>query len=152
MGRQDVATLGPKQTRAFTRTLLRDLRALERMLQDGMIESGINRIGAEQELFLVDRGWRPKPVSLEVLEGLDRETFTTEITQFNFEINAPPLRLEAGCFSAAERRLNQLIAEVRLEARKHGAEVVLTGILPTITRSDLSVGQPHAARPVPCTQ
>lgn len=139
MGRQDVAGLGVPQTRAFTKALLRDLQALERMLHDGMIESGIKRIGAEQELFLVDRGWRPNPVSLEVLEGLDPETFTTEITQFNLEINAPPLSLEAGCFSDAERRLNQLIEEVRVEARKHGAEVVLMGILPTITRADLSL-------------
>ena len=139
MGRQDVAELGPPETRAFTRALLRDLQALERMLHDGMIESGIKRIGAEQELFLVDRGWRPNPVSLKVLEGLDSETFTTETTQFNLEINAPPLSLEAGCFLASERCLNELIAEVRAEARKYGAEVVLTGILPTITRSDLSL-------------
>jgi CBS domain-containing protein/gamma-glutamylcysteine synthetase len=139
MGRHDVAELEPPQARAFTKALLRDLQALERMLQDGMIESGIKRIGAEQELFLVDRGWRPNPVSLKVLEDLNPETFTTEITQFNLEINAPPLSLEAGCFSASERRLNQLIEEVRAEARKHDAEVVLTGILPTITRSDLSL-------------
>ena len=100
MGRQDVAALGPKQTRAFTRALLRDLQ---------------------------------------VLEGLDRETFTTEMTQFNLEINAPPLRLEAGCFSAAEQHLNQLMAEVRASAQTHDAEVVLMGILPTIMRSDLSL-------------
>jgi hypothetical protein len=46
--------------RQFTRKLLADLRALELMLESGAIESGARRIGAEQELFLIDRRWRPR--------------------------------------------------------------------------------------------
>ena len=56
-----------------------------------MIESAIKRIGTEQELFLVDRGWRPNPVSLEVLEGPAPEVFTAALTQFDLGINVPPL-------------------------------------------------------------
>ncbi len=40
--------------RQFTKELLRDLQALERMVLDDQIESDVIRIGAEQELFVVD--------------------------------------------------------------------------------------------------
>ena len=39
----------------FIKALLEDLRALEYMLEHDRIESGVRRIGAEQEMFLVDR-------------------------------------------------------------------------------------------------
>ena len=43
-----------KDGRAFTRAVLRDLDAMERMIDEGLFETGIRRIGAEQELFFVD--------------------------------------------------------------------------------------------------
>ena len=62
MGEQIAA--GGSQTelsKQFTETLLKDLRALEMMLESGMIESGVERIGAEQEFCLVSRHWTPTP-------------------------------------------------------------------------------------------
>jgi hypothetical protein len=47
-----------EQLRLFMKSLLTDLQALETMLRDGMIESGVRRIGAEQELFL--GSWWPR--------------------------------------------------------------------------------------------
>ena len=41
-----------KKAQAFMKALLEDLRALAFMLEDGRIESGVTRIGAEQEMFL----------------------------------------------------------------------------------------------------
>ena len=41
--------------------VLDDLRALDYMIDHDLIESGINRVGAEQEMFLVDRDLRPAP-------------------------------------------------------------------------------------------
>jgi hypothetical protein len=41
------------------KAILNDLRALEQMLKDGLVESGIRRIGAEQEMFLVDSDLGP---------------------------------------------------------------------------------------------
>ena len=51
--------LDGEQRRSFMRHLLIDLRALGLMIEQGLIESGVRRIGAEQELFLVDRNWHP---------------------------------------------------------------------------------------------
>ena len=54
MGMDVAPERSPEAIRRFTRALLRDLQAMERILAEGMIESGIRRFGAEQEMFLVD--------------------------------------------------------------------------------------------------
>ena len=129
---------GPEAVRAFTKALLRDLRALEQMLRDGMIESGVRRIGAEQEMFLVNRGWRPAPVSTQVLDRLDGP-FTTELALFNLEANVEPRLLEGRCFSAMEARISELVEQVRDAADASDAQVALVGILPTLSKSDLTL-------------
>lgn len=129
---------GPEAVRAFTKALLRDLRALEQMLRDGMIEAGIRRIGAEQEMFLVNRGWRPAPVSTQVLERLDGP-FTTELALFNLEANVEPRLLEGRCFSDMEARISELVEQVRDAADASDAQVALVGILPTLSKSDLTL-------------
>lgn len=129
----------PEAIRVFTRALLRDLQAMERLLEDGRIESGVRRFGAEQEFFLVDRAWRPAPVAVEVLEELDDEPFTTELARFNLEANLSPRLLEGSCFSDMHGELDGYVTRVRDAARLHDSEAVLTGILPTLTKSDLSL-------------
>jgi CBS domain-containing protein len=125
--------------RRATIALLDDLRALERLLAERRIEKGARRIGAEQELFLVDRAMRPAPVATAVLERLCSLPFTTEIAQFNLEANLPPVFLGAGALSGLERSLNDLVAAADREAGKSEARVVLTGILPTLAVSDLTL-------------
>lgn len=139
MGLDVVPERSPEAIRTFTRALLRDLQALERILSEGLIETGIRRFGAEQEMFLVDKAWRPAPVAVEVLEDLNDDPFTTELARFNLEANLSPRVLEGSCFTDMHAELDGLVARVREAARRQGAEVVLTGILPTLGKSDLSL-------------
>ena len=140
MGRLQVDTrLDPDHVRLYTKSLLLDLSALGSMLEEGMFETGVRRIGAEQELFLVNRGWRPAPIAMKVLDGLSRPEFTPEIALYNLEINLPPMALSPGCFRHLEEEVHALVGAVREEARVHDAEVVLTGILPSLTVSDLAL-------------
>jgi len=129
----------PEAIRVFTRALLRDMLAMERLLAEGHIESGIRRFGAEQEMFLVNEAWRPAPVAVEVLEDLNDEPFTTELARFNLEANLSPRVLEGSCFSDMHAELDGYVDRVRAAARRHGSEVMLTGILPTLAKSDLSL-------------
>ncbi|MEX2525995.1 MAG: glutamate-cysteine ligase family protein [Gemmatimonadota bacterium] len=126
-------------SRAFTRSLLDDLRVLERMIKQGRIESGVRRFGAEQELFLVDDGWRPAPLALKVLERLSDGDFTTELALFNLEANVPPHLLEGECLSVLEEALDEMVRKVRAATRAEGGQVVLAGILPTLVKSDLGL-------------
>ena len=117
-----------------------DLRCLGRMLEAGRLSRDRPRIGAEQELCLVDRAQRPAPVITEFLHGLDDPAFATELARFNAEINLEPRVLAGDCFARMEHEL-----ESRLEAaRRRGAEldgigVVLAGILPTLTPKDMAL-------------
>jgi CBS domain-containing protein len=127
--------------RAFVRALLNDLSALEKMLDEGRIESGVRRIGAEQEMFLVDRYMRPACVAQEVLRRVGDARLTTEIARFNLEANLTPRLLEGDCLRRLEAEVGEVIALVREGARASQADVLLAGILPTLRREDLGLEQ-----------
>ena len=140
MMEQAVASeMGKGSIRAFTKALLKDLQALERMLDEGLIESGVRRFGCEQEMFLVNQAWRPAPVAMEVLDRLEGGAFTTELARFNLEMNLEPMMLGGGCFSALQVSIEELLDMARAAASEEGADVVLVGILPTLGKSDLTL-------------
>ena len=140
MGEQHIRDRPDNESmRAFMRQLLEDVRALERMIDEEWFETGIRRIGAEQEMFLVDRSLAPANRSLEILEHLPRESFTTELGQFNLELNLAPHVLEGRCLSLMEEELRVGMTRARLAAEREGARVVLTGILPTLEKDHLGL-------------
>jgi CBS domain-containing protein len=140
MGEQKVALAGAgDELREFMRAVVRDLDALRAMIEGGLLETGVRRVGAEQELFLVDASGKPACVSMELLGRLDDDLFTTELGQFNLEINLEPLDFEPGCLSSCERKLAAHILRVREVAAQLGARPVLAGILPTLRASDLDL-------------
>ena len=128
-----------ERLRRFTHYLLNDINALEKMLKEDAVESGVRRIGVEQELVLVDKSWRPAPLSMELLDSLDDPHFTTEIARFNIELNLDPMLFRKDCFSRMELQLNYFISKASAAADKFDSEVVLIGILPTIKKSDLGL-------------
>src|SRR6185436_8286038 len=86
MGEHNVQPeLDEQKEQLFMKALLDDLRALDYMLDNDLIESGVRRIGAEQEMFLVDANLRPAAVSVEVLQHAKDPRLTTEIAKFNLE-------------------------------------------------------------------
>ena len=128
-----------KKSQAFMKALLDDLRALAFMLQDDRVENGVTRIGAEQEMFLIDRYLRPAPVSLEVLAQANDPRLTTEIARFNLEANLTPLDLSGNCFTRMQDELETLLELARKAAATQNADVLLSGILPTLQKSDLTL-------------
>ncbi len=138
MGEQKVRKITDKKSRAdFIRHLLLDIDALEMMLDRGMIESDITRIGSEQEFCLVENNWRPSKKSGIILEEIDDKHFTTEIAVFNLEINLDPVELKGNAFSKIEAQLTSLLEKAKAKANEHKNRIVLTGILPTISKKEL---------------
>jgi CBS domain-containing protein/gamma-glutamyl:cysteine ligase YbdK (ATP-grasp superfamily) len=140
MGEQDIDKgLNEHQQRAFMKALLEDLQALEEMLETGRIESGVRRIGAEQEMFLVDSNLGPAAVAEEVIEKLNDPRFVVEIARFNLEANLTPRLLGGYCLRQMEEELTEVVGLAREGARACGADILLGGILPTLAMSDLSL-------------
>ncbi len=128
-----------EQLRIFMKALLSDLQAFELMLQRDMFETGIRRIGAEQELFIVDSAGRPARLATQILKDLPESHFTTELALFNLEFNLDPYEFTGKCLSQMETQINTLLTQVREAAQQYDSDVVMIGILPTIRKSDLEL-------------
>lgn len=140
MGEKTLSAEADKATlRRFTQHVLGDLRALEQIMADGLIEHDVRRIGAEQEMFIVDGRWRPALAARDVLAALGDRHFTTEIALFNLEANLDPLVFGGDCLRRMETALDGLVAQARAAAAPQGLDIVLAGILPTLRKSDLGM-------------
>jgi CBS domain-containing protein/gamma-glutamyl:cysteine ligase YbdK (ATP-grasp superfamily) len=140
MGRHDVqGAFSDEQLRAFMKAILADVHALERMLDEDRFETGVRRIGAEQEMFLIDRSGRPWCAADEMMKKLAHKQFTYELARFNLECNLLPQAFGGNCLSAMERELDDLLQRARAAAEDLGGGIVLTGILPTLRRADLGI-------------
>lgn len=126
-------------SRAFMKALLGEVHTLEHMLDSGLFETGVRRIGAEQEMVLVDSANRPAAVSAPVLEALSDDRFTHELASFNLEANLPPHTLGGDCLGRMYAELGEVMERADSVARAYEARVLLTGILPTLRQSDLGL-------------
>jgi predicted transcriptional regulator len=140
MGRHDVSSaFSDEQLRGFMKAILADVHALERMIDEDRFETGIRRIGAEQEMFLIDRSGRAWCGADAMMQKLQHKQFTYELARFNLECNLLPQVFGGRCLSAMEEELQGLIARARQAAGELGGDIVLCGILPTLRRSDLTL-------------
>lgn len=129
-----------KKHREFMVALLNDLRAIERMLAEGRFETGMRRIGAEQEMFLIDQHtWAPAKGALKMLEALQDPHFTTELGMFQLEANCAPQLFTGQGISTMHAELDLLMDKARNAANGLGMNAVLMGILPTLRKSDLGL-------------
>lgn len=140
MGEQNVQQGSDEQTRrAFMKALLDEVRALEDMHAASMFEGGVRRIGAEQEMFLVDRAARPALTAMQVLDRIEDPRFTHELGLFNLEANLSPLELGGDCLRRLETETLEVIRIAREKAAEVDSRIALVGILPTLTRDHLSL-------------
>ncbi len=140
MGEQNVQRSGDESLRrAFMKALLDEVRALEDMHERGMFEVGARRIGAEQEMFLVDQANRPALSAMQVLDQTDDPRFTHELGLFNLEANLSPLDLGGDCLRRLEHEAEEVVRIARETAGRVGSRVALVGILPTLTKDHLNL-------------
>ena len=140
MGEHDVHSGDDaKKRRQFTKALLDDLQALTRIVDAGAIESGVRRVGAEQEMFLVDRTMDPAPIAQKMLDRLQDPRFTTELGRFNLEANLDPQVFGGSFLSDLERELQDINTVARAAAKSVDGDVLLVGILPTLQKQHLGI-------------
>ncbi|MEM6631068.1 MAG: CBS domain-containing protein [Bacteroidota bacterium] len=123
----------------FVQQLLEDVRALEYMLEHKWFETGITRIGAEQELVLVDPYGKPSTKAMEILGDFHPEWLTTELAKFNLEFNLSPQLFTGNALQLMEKELRDCFQELEAAANQHDTRIALTGILPTLRKYDLDM-------------
>ena len=129
----------PKEKASYVHQLLKDIKALELMIEKGLFEKSPIRIGAEQEFCLLDDQFMPNGIALDVLKDLKDNHFTTEIGNYNLEVNLDPLELKGDCFSRLHNNLNTLLNKARKVTKTKNSHILLTGILPTLTLGHMSI-------------
>ena len=138
MGDQKISELSGQSKANFLRHLLDDIEALEYMIENRWIETGVTRIGAEQEFCLIGDNMRPAMTGPIVLQSVDESHFTSELARWNLEINLDPQDCGPGCLTRMQQQLDSLLDLASNHAARQNSQVLLTGILPTIRKSDLN--------------
>ncbi|NND06097.1 MAG: CBS domain-containing protein [Saprospiraceae bacterium] len=142
MGEQKVHLPESKEDlKSFIRSLLDDVRALEYMLQNNWFENDIRRIGAEQEMVLINLAdHKPAMLGEIILDQMkDHAWLESELALFNLEITLTPQTFEADCLSRLEKETCDRLNMVRAQLEKHQSAPILTGILPTLRKFHLSL-------------
>jgi len=130
---------GKDEMRNFVRQLINDVEAFEYMLNNNWFEDDVKCIGAEQELCLINKHYKPAYKAMDILNDFNPDWLTTELAKFNLELNLTPQRFEGAAFSKMEAELRANLDELSAAAAKHDTRILLTGILPSLRKFDLDM-------------
>ena len=127
-----------RDAQLLMRAVLADIRALDAMIERGLMDTGARRVGVEQEMYLLDSRGFAKPMALEMMQRLGDPRFQTEVALFNLEANLGPQILGGSFLSDMEAELNDVINAARRAATELNGQVLLTGTLPTLRPTDVT--------------
>lgn len=89
-------------------------------------------IGLEIELNLVDGNGLPTLRNTEVLDAIGDPAWSTELAQFNIEVNLPPSALAGKALAVLEQTIRDRLNLADSRAREAGAGLMMVGGLPTL--------------------
>jgi CBS domain-containing protein len=141
MGIQKAGVMEGAALQHFVGHLLRDVQALEYMLENDWFETDTIRIGAEQEMCLIDnKTFRPASINMQVLEKMqDYPWCVTELARFNLETNLTPQVFTGKALSLMEEENTRNLNIIQQYLDEFDAKIILTGILPTLRKPDLGI-------------
>jgi len=116
---------------------LKDIEAFESMWRDNDFVQTPIKIGAEQELCLVNKNLEPSKSALKLLDDINDPHYTNELGLYNLEINLDPIKLKNSCFSKIENDLLLLLKKGKEKAKNINEQILMAGILPTINPEHL---------------
>ncbi|WP_437817561.1 hypothetical protein [Sorangium sp. So ce1078] len=122
----------------FKARLQQNLTALEMVLSRPGFGLGDITIGAELEMFLVDREARPVPLGPEIARAAASPMITPEMGAFDIELSTQAVPLAGRPLSALREQMRATVEAIRERAAARGARVVPVSILPTFRRQDFS--------------
>lgn len=135
---QEIASdhFSPQDWKDYELRLQQETRLLRTQLNREDFSHAPPVAGFELEGWLVDAQFRPVCRNEAFLQALNSPLATTELAQFNIELNTNPLPLTGTVLSDFERALRQLLAQADAAAQAVDAQLLLTGILPNTVQGD----------------
>ncbi len=138
MGRDiEAIKISGEDRRKYRDKVRRSLDVFARMLRERLFEADPSLVGQEIELNLVDSGGMPSMRNADVLDAIADPAWATEVGQFNLEINVPPRHLDGDALADLEREIRGDLNAADAKARTVGSNLVMIGILPTLTEHDV---------------
>lgn len=95
-------------------------------------------IGAELEMYLMNKVGDVSPVNLELLELLKDEQFQTELNKFNLELNLSPVKAAGKPFTRLTEEMLTKFNHLWSVAEQIDTRPLAVGILPTLQEKHLS--------------
>jgi gamma-glutamyl:cysteine ligase YbdK (ATP-grasp superfamily) len=123
----------------FEQRLESETRLLQRWFEDRAFSSSVPVCGLELEAWLIDRQAMPAPLNKVFLENMDDPLVVPELARFNVELNVHPQPLHGAALSRLQQDLQHTWDRCQAVAADLDARLVMTGILPSVTQSDLSL-------------
>src|SRR5215469_12509465 len=141
MGRDIQAMkFGGEDRRKYRDKVRRSLDVFDHMLRERAFDSGSSMVGQEIELNLVDEEGVPSMRNAAVLDAIADPAWSTEVGQFNLEINMPPRELAGPALAELEQEMRDSLNAADAKARSAGSRLVMVGILPTLQKEDVHEG------------
>ncbi|UAA37712.1 hypothetical protein KIH87_13470 [Paraneptunicella aestuarii] len=126
-----------EQYQEFVSRLYQQLDDLKSLLDDSKLEQGDTSIGAELELYLVDRAFNPRMINQQILEIANNPQLTEELNRYNMEFNLSPVMAQGKPFTTMDKELRGTLDSVQSIADGLNSQVMAIGILPTLQHKDL---------------
>lgn len=123
--------------RRYREKLRRCLEALDGLLTQQRFDRPRNLMGLEIELNLADADGMPRMMNAQVLDRIASEDFQTELGQFNLEVNILPHQLTGRVLDQLAEELRTGLSYADRKAQEVAANIVMIGILPTLSGDDL---------------
>jgi hypothetical protein len=141
MGRDiEPMTFGGEDRRKYREKVRLSLDVFAQMLRERAFDGGPSKVGQEIELNLVDENGVPSMRNADVLDAIADPAWSTEVGQFNLEINVPPRDLTGDALSGLEQEIRVSLDTADAKARASDSRLVMIGILPTLRKEDVHEG------------
>jgi gamma-glutamyl:cysteine ligase YbdK (ATP-grasp superfamily) len=120
-----------KTNNDFTERLIIETALLEEWFTTKSFSEERMNIGAEIELFLLDKNLNPSSNNLQFISQVNKAFLIPEVGASHLEINTPHYKLTKNCFSLLHQTILQLLTYCKFHARKNNQHLALIGSLPT---------------------
>lgn len=95
--------------------------------------------GYELEACLIDQHARPYPCNQSFLKLANSPLLTSELAQFNVELNSEPVAIQTNFLSLLQQDFQKHWTYCQQQAEKISARILSIGILPSLTEQDLTL-------------